>query len=93
MIHRSKPLDQEITDGENQFHWTYTGETKPSQTLDLKHDENRKVLDKPRKIHRSKGFVLEIIDFEYHHDLIPSGKIVPSQTSNPELCRDYKSFR
>ena len=47
MIHRSKALDSEVTDGEYHFDWTYTGKTTPSQTLDVKHEEILKVLDKP----------------------------------------------
>ena len=47
MIHRWKALDKEITDGEYQFSPTYTGEITPYQTLDLKHVEIIKVLDKP----------------------------------------------
>ena len=39
MIHHWEALDKEITDGEYQFDQTYTGETTPSQTLDLKHVE------------------------------------------------------
>ena len=42
-----KALDKEITDGEYQFDRTYTGETTPSQTLDLKHVEIKKFCDKP----------------------------------------------
>ena len=44
MIHHSKGLDLEITDFEHQRDPTYTGETKPSQTL--KHVEIIKVSDK-----------------------------------------------
>ena len=33
-------------------------------------------------IHHSKGFDLEITDFDYNHDLTPSGGIIPSQTMN-----------
>ena len=32
-------------------------------------------------IYHSKGLELEITDFEYHHDLAYTGKIIPSQTS------------
>ena len=39
MIHHWKAPDLEIIDGEYQFDRTYTGETTPSQTLDLKHVE------------------------------------------------------
>ena len=39
MIHHSKALNAEITDGEYQVDRTYTGETTPSRTLDLKHVE------------------------------------------------------
>ena len=46
MIHHWKVLDMEITDGENQFDRTYTGKTIPSQTLNLKLVENKKVSDK-----------------------------------------------
>ena len=45
MIHHFKTLDKEITDGEYQFDRTYTGETTPSQTLNLKHVEIIKVFD------------------------------------------------
>ena len=45
MIHHSKGLDLEITDFEYQLDPTYTGETKPSQTVKLL--ENNKVSDKP----------------------------------------------
>ena len=45
MIHHWKALDLEITDFEYQRDPTYTGETKPSQTL--KHVEILKVSDKP----------------------------------------------
>ena len=45
MIHHSKGLDLEIKDFEYQHDPTYTGETKPSQTL--KHVENIEVSDKP----------------------------------------------
>ena len=47
MIHHWKALDNEITDGEDQFDRTYTGKTTPSQTLNHKHVEFIKVLDKP----------------------------------------------
>ena len=47
MIRRSKGLDLEITDGEFQFDRTYTGKTRPSQTLNLKNAEIIKVSDKP----------------------------------------------
>ena len=36
MIHHWKRFDLEITDGEYQFDWTLSGETIPSQTLNLK---------------------------------------------------------
>ena len=39
MIYHWEAFDLEITDGENQFDRTYTGETIPSQTLNLKHVE------------------------------------------------------
>ena len=45
MIHQSKGPDLEITDFEYQRDPTYTGETKPSQTL--KHVEIIKISDKP----------------------------------------------
>ena len=45
MIHHSKGLDLAITAFEYQRDPTYTGETKPSQTL--KHVEVIKVSDKP----------------------------------------------
>ena len=48
MIHYWKAFDLEITDVEYQFDRTYTAETIPSQTLNLKHVKIIKVLDKPR---------------------------------------------
>ena len=36
-------------------------------------------------IYHSKGLELEITDFEYHHDLAYTGKIIPSQTSKYAL--------
>ena len=47
MIHHSKALHLEITDGEYKFDRTYTGKTRPSQTLNLKHVEIIKFSDKP----------------------------------------------
>ena len=47
MIHRSKGLDLEITDRDYRFDRTYTDKTTPSQTLNLKDLEVKKVLDKP----------------------------------------------
>ena len=44
-------------------------------------------------IHHWKSFDLEITDFNYHHDPPHSGETIPSQTSNPQTYRDYKSFR
>ena len=44
-------------------------------------------------IHQWKRLDLEITDFEYHHDLTFSAETIPSQTSNPQLCKDYKCFR
>ena len=45
-------------------------------------------------IHHWKGFYLEITDFDYHHDPTPTGEeTVPSQTSNSQTFRDYRSFR
>ena len=41
-------------------------------------------------IHHSKGLELEITDFENHHDRTPSAGTLPSQTSNPQTCGDYK---
>ena len=46
MIHYWKALDLEITVGEYQFDRTYAGKTTPSQTLNLKHAEIIKILDK-----------------------------------------------
>ena len=43
MIHHWKGLDLEITDGECQSDWTYTGKTIPSETLNVKHVEIIKV--------------------------------------------------
>ena len=40
-----------------------------------------------------KGLELEITDFEYHHDSTSSAETIPSQTSNPQTCKDYKFFR
>ena len=45
-------------------------------------------------IHHWKGFYLEITDFVYHQDPTTTGEeTVPSQTSNSQTCRDYRSFR
>ena len=44
-------------------------------------------------IHQWKALDLEIVDFEYQHDLTFSCETIPSQTSNSETCGDYKSFR
>ena len=44
-------------------------------------------------IHNWKRFDLEITDFNYQRDPTPSGESVPSQTSNTQTCRDYKSLR
>ena len=41
-------------------------------------------------IHYWKGLDLEITDFEYPHVPTPSAETIPSQTSNPQTCRDYK---
>ena len=38
-------------------------------------------------------FDLGITDFKYHHDPTHLGETIPSQISNPEICRDYKSFQ
>ena len=46
MIHCWKALDKEITDDECQIDLTFSRETKPSQTLDLKVVEILKVPDK-----------------------------------------------
>ena len=43
MIHLWKALDLEITDFNYQHDPTYTGETIPFQTLNLKQEENIKV--------------------------------------------------
>ena len=47
MIHHWKTLDKDITDCEYQFDRTFSPETTPSQTLDLKHVEIIKVSEKP----------------------------------------------
>ena len=44
-------------------------------------------------IHHWKGLDLEIRGFNYHHDPTASGETIPSQTSNPFTCRDYKNCR
>ena len=44
-------------------------------------------------IHHWKGPDLEITDFYYHHDPKNSGETIPSQTSEPQPCRDHKGFR
>ena len=44
-------------------------------------------------IHHWNNLNLVITDVDYHHDWIPSVEKMPSQTSNPETFRDYKSFR
>ena len=46
MIHHWKAFDMEITDGENRHDRTKTGETTPSQTLNLKNVDIIKVSDK-----------------------------------------------
>ena len=55
----------------------------------LKHVKIINVSDKPTydtSLERSG-------DFEYHHDPTPSAETIPSQTSNPQTCKDYKGFR
>ena len=44
-------------------------------------------------IHHWKSFDLKITDFKYQYDPTPSGETIPSQTSNPQTYRDYKTFR
>ena len=46
MIYHLKPLDYEIKDGEYQFDRSYSREIMLFQTLDLKHVETIKFLDK-----------------------------------------------
>ena len=83
MIHLWKGLDLEITDGEYQYDRTYTGETIPPQTSNVKHLEITKVSDKPTYDTSFEGSDLEITDFEYQYDRTYTGEIIPSQTSNP----------
>ena len=59
----------------------------------LKHVEVLKVSDKSHLILQWKGFDLEITGFNYHLDQTPSVETIPSQTSKPQTCRDYKKFR
>ena len=82
MIHHWKGLDFENTDFEYHRDQTYTGEIIPSQTVNLKHVEIIKVLDKTIYYTYWKGLDLEITDFEYHHEPTSSYEIIPSQTSN-----------
>ena len=44
-------------------------------------------------IHQWKRLHLEVTDFEYHPDPTSSAETMPSQTSNPQTCKDYKGFR
>ena len=44
-------------------------------------------------IHHWNVFGLEITDFNNHHGPTASGETIPSQTSNTQTYRDYKSFR
>ena len=44
-------------------------------------------------IHRLEVPELEITDCKYQYDRTVSHKIIPSQTTNPSTCKDYKSFR
>ena len=41
-------------------------------------------------IHLSKGFELEITDFEDYHDPTPSSEIIPSQTLNLKQVEFFK---
>ena len=82
MIHRWKALDLEITDGAYQFDRTYTGKTTPSETLNLKHVEIIKFLDKPTYDTSLESLDLEITDFNYDHNPTYTGEITQSQTSN-----------
>ena len=41
-------------------------------------------------IHHGKCHELEITDFDYQHDRTPPVVTIPSQTSNPQIFRDYK---
>ena len=44
-------------------------------------------------IYHSKGLESEITDFEYHHDLAHTGKIIPSQTPKyAMLCETESSI-
>ena len=38
-----------------------------------------------------EGLELQITDSDYHHDGTHSAETIPSQTSNPQKCRAYKS--
>ena len=44
-------------------------------------------------IHQWRGLDYEITDFKYHHDPTPSSETIPSETSNPQTCGEYKGFR
>ena len=44
-------------------------------------------------VHHGKVLDLEITGFNYQHELTYTGEFMPSQTSKPEACRDYKNFR
>ena len=44
-------------------------------------------------IHHSKKLDLEFQNFEYHYEPTYTGETEPSQTLNPQTCRNYKSFR
>ena len=59
----------------------------------LKHAEIMKFQINLHMIHPWKGLDLEITDFEYHHDPTFSAETIPSQTSIPQTCNDYKCFR
>ena len=69
MIYHWEALDLEITDGENHFDRTYTVETIPYQTLNLKHVEITKFEDKPANDISLERIDLERIDSEYYYDL------------------------
>ena len=41
-------------------------------------------------IHHWKRLDLQVTDLEYHYDPTPTAETIPSQTSNPQTCGDYK---
>ena len=56
----------------------------------LKDVEIINVSGKPTYIHHWEGLDLELAEFDYKHDRTTSAESIPTQTSNPSICRDYK---